>query len=76
MSSAGAADIFSRQNLIAALCMGGAGYLAVRFLVPAEAAAPWLSQHAITVALTLGVTSVLVDQFLPRVDSFLQQYQL
>lgn len=69
-------DIFTKNNLIAAVVQGGVAYLAVRFLVPSEAVTPYLSQHAITVALTLGVVSILVDQVLPRVDGFLASYQL
>lgn len=68
------ATILSRDTLIAAVLNGSAALLAVRVLVPTEAAAGLFSQHSIILGLALGVVSVLVDQLYPRVQTFLSDY--
>jgi hypothetical protein len=66
----------SRDTLIAAAINGAAALLAVRFLIPSEAASGLLSQHSIVIAITMGVVSILSDMVYPRVNSFLAQYNI
>ena len=66
----------SRDTLIAATIQGGAALLAVRDLIPSEAASGLLSQHSIVIAITMGVVSILSDMVYPRVSDFLADYNL
>jgi hypothetical protein len=66
----------SRDTLIAATIQGAAALLAVRYLIPSEAASGLLSQHSIVIAITMGVVSILSDMVYPRVSDFLADYNL
>jgi hypothetical protein len=66
----------NRDTLIAAAINGAAALLAVRFLIPSEAAVGIISQHSIVIAITMGVVSILSDMVYPRVSTFLADYNL
>lgn len=71
-----ASNVFNRDTLLAATINGVAALLAVRFLIPSEAAAGILSKHSIVIAITMGVVSILSDMVYPRVSGFLSEYSI